>query len=72
MLLLEASSISFCSNSLQFDGWCYMIHFLRRFFCALVFESLLYVQTMKRYSVTSMFKAFSFPRSIIFNFLEST
>lgn len=50
-----------------------MISILKRFFCALVFESLLYVQSMKRYSVTSMFKVFfSFLRSIIFNFLEST
>lgn len=46
-----------------------MISILKRFFCALVFESLLYVQNMKRYSVTSMLEVFfSFPESIIFKF----
>lgn len=37
-----------------------MISILERFFCALVSESLLYVQNMKRYSVTSMFEVFFF------------
>lgn len=51
-----------------------MISILKRFFCALAFESLLSVQNMKRNSMTSMFKGFffSFSRSIIFRFLGST
>lgn len=37
-----------------------MISILKRFFCALAFESLLSVQNMKRDSMTSMFKGFFF------------
>lgn len=44
-----------------------MISVLERFFSALVFKSLVYVQNMKRYSVTSSF-FFLFPEvsSLIF------
>lgn len=37
-----------------------MMNILKRVFYALVFESLLYVQNMKRYSVTSMLEVFFF------------